>query len=116
MTKPKKTERRKHSQSVDVARTGARASGSHSTGDNSVGTGITAVLAAHPNHEAQRIERTESQPCRRIPSADFAMAVRELANFKWEPAGFPAGDGFDFWLQAEQEIRAVRADSTATPE
>jgi len=31
--------------------------------------------------------------------------VRKLAYMKWEAAGKPAGDGLDFWLQAEQEAR-----------
>lgn len=34
--------------------------------------------------------------------------IRELAYQKWEEAGCPSGDGFDFWLVAEQEIIADR--------
>ena len=31
-------------------------------------------------------------------------AIRELAYAKWEQAGWPSGDGIQFWLQAEQEL------------
>ncbi len=34
--------------------------------------------------------------------------IRELAYSKWEAAGCPSGDGFDFWLEAEQEVIAAR--------
>lgn len=30
--------------------------------------------------------------------------LRELAYYKWEQAGRPAGDGVQFWLQAEAEL------------
>lgn len=30
--------------------------------------------------------------------------IRMLAHTKWEAAGCPPGDGFDFWLAAEQEL------------
>lgn len=33
-------------------------------------------------------------------------AVRLLAHGKWEAAGCPAGDGVDFWLEAEREVNA----------
>jgi hypothetical protein len=32
--------------------------------------------------------------------------IRELAYLKWEAAGYPNGDGVDFWLQAEEELSA----------
>lgn len=31
-------------------------------------------------------------------------AVRLSAYLKWESAGKPAGDGVQFWLEAEQEL------------
>ncbi len=31
-------------------------------------------------------------------------AIRELAYQKWEAAGCPSGDGFDFWIEAEYEV------------
>jgi hypothetical protein len=50
-------------------------------------------------------------PCQDQPIDRFNMAVRELAYLKWEAAGFPSGDGFDFWLEAEREVKANRAAS-----
>lgn len=32
-------------------------------------------------------------------------AIRLLAYQKWEAAGSPAGEGMEFWLAAEQEIK-----------
>jgi hypothetical protein len=32
-------------------------------------------------------------------------AIRLRACFLWEAAGRPAGDGVDFWLRAEQQLR-----------
>ena len=37
--------------------------------------------------------------------------IRDLAYAKWEAAGCPSGDGFDFWLEAEQEVIALRTGS-----
>lgn len=34
-------------------------------------------------------------------SQDIAMRAYE----KWQAAGRPAGDGVDFWLEAEKELR-----------
>ena len=34
------------------------------------------------------------------------QAIRELAYSKWEEAGYPAGDGVNFWLEAETELKA----------
>ena len=58
------------------------------------------ALTEDQNHEA------ECQPCQECAIDEFDMAIRELAYIKWEAAGFPAGDGFDFWLEAEREIKA----------
>jgi len=38
-------------------------------------------------------------------------AIRLLAHRKWEMAGFPAGDGFDFWLEAEREVNSKQDKS-----
>lgn len=40
------------------------------------------------------------------PVDAFDARIRELAHHKWEAAGCPPGDGFDFWLEAEREINA----------
>jgi hypothetical protein len=41
-------------------------------------------------------------------------AIARRAYFLWEAAGRPPGDGVDFWLQAERELRAAApADKTA---
>jgi len=37
-------------------------------------------------------------------------SVRERAYLLWEKAGYPIGDGVDFWITAEQELLA---DATA---
>ena len=34
--------------------------------------------------------------------------IRELAYRKWQAAGCPTGDGFDFWVDAEREVTAAR--------
>ena len=41
----------------------------------------------------------------RQPSFDEA-AIRLRAYQKWETAGRPDGNGIDFWLEAERELRA----------
>jgi hypothetical protein len=35
-------------------------------------------------------------------------AIRLLAYRKWEAAGRPAGDGINFWLEAERELLPAR--------
>ena len=39
-------------------------------------------------------------------------AIRLLAHGKWEAAGCPAGDGVEFWLEAEREVTAERSGSS----
>ncbi len=34
-------------------------------------------------------------------------AIRLNAYLKWEAAGRPVGDGVDFWLEAERELRQL---------
>ncbi len=34
--------------------------------------------------------------------------IRARAHIKWEAAGRPAGDGIEFWLEAEREVNADR--------
>ena len=33
-------------------------------------------------------------------------AVRERAYLLWEKAGYPSGDGVNFWIDAETELKA----------
>jgi len=33
-------------------------------------------------------------------------AVRERAYLLWEKAGYPTGDGVNFWIDAETELKA----------
>jgi hypothetical protein len=50
-------------------------------------------------------------PSNQQPSDACEEAIRVLAHHKWEAAGGPAGDGLDFWLEAEQEVHAERSGS-----
>ena len=50
-------------------------------------------------------------PSNQLPANDCEDAIRALAHRKWEAAGCPAGDGLDFWLEAEQEVIAERSTS-----
>ena len=45
-----------------------------------------------------------SSPAPTIPTAPTHDEIRELAYRKWEAAGWPAGDGVEFWLAAEREL------------
>lgn len=44
----------------------------------------------------------------RQPTNACDESIRTLAYHNWEEAGCPAGDGVDFWLEAEREINMVR--------
>ncbi len=52
-----------------------------------------------------------SHPERAIPPADpdnvdvSEEDIRQLAYRRWEEAGRPDGDGTEFWLQAERELK-----------
>lgn len=109
MPRTKQNEQKGHSQpaSSEVA---------DATATSSAATSSTTTLTAEPNHEAECPDQTQSHPGQERPADDFSMAVRELAYYKWEAAGFPEGDGFDFWLQAEREIRAAQPASTPARE
>jgi hypothetical protein len=43
-------------------------------------------------------------------------AIRLNAYLKWEAAGKPGGDGVDFWLQAERELRQLLSKAPAAGE
>ena len=102
MTKTKRHDRNdqsKHANSEDVAVTSARPA--------EFGSSV---------HQTESLDQTGGQPSPVNSSDDFDMAVRELAYSKWEAAGFPEGDGFDFWLEAERELHANQSPSTPTQE
>jgi hypothetical protein len=40
-----------------------------------------------------------------VEDSNTEQQVRELAYKKWQVAGEPEGDGVQFWLDAEREIR-----------
>ena len=109
MTKMKRSDRNensKHTSSQDMAVTAA----------SSAELSSAVSVSVNPDHETESPDQTVNQPSHENSSDDFDMAVRELAYFKWEAAGFPEGDGFDFWLEAERELRAPQPPSTPTPE
>lgn len=37
-------------------------------------------------------------------SSSMEDKIRELAYLKWEKAGYPQGNGVEYWLQAEEEM------------
>lgn len=109
MTKTKRHDRNDHSK--------------HANAGDGAGTAASlaeskpaASVSISPDQETVSDDQTMSQPSHENSSDDFDMAVRELAYFKWEAAGFPEGDGFDFWLEAERELRANQPPSAPTPE
>jgi hypothetical protein len=66
---------------------------------------VSRAKAKHKN----RVE-TAAQPEQSIPEAPrppeaSEERIREAAYLKWEAAGRPDGDGVDFWLRAERELR-----------
>lgn len=60
----------------------------------------TITLPAEPTHDVVAWAAVDS-------AADREETIRVLAYAKWEAAGCPAGDGVDFWLEAEQEVATV---------
>lgn len=63
-----------------------------------VDTGVTEALASDGGSASAPLE---NQPT----SIASEETIRELAHRKWEAAGCPTGDGTDFWLEAEKEVR-----------
>ena len=51
-------------------------------------------------------------PSNQEPTYAREEAIRALAHRNWEAAGCPAGDGFDFWLEAEREVNTERSGSS----
>lgn len=71
------------------------------------------AAVAQANDQSQQ---SEARECREQSIDDFDMAIRELAYLKWEAAGSPAGDGLDFWLEAERESKANHEGSDTAAE
>jgi hypothetical protein len=66
--------------------------------------------ADHPEQTTKAIGNaalTGPQSCEssQYPTGDCEGAIRVLAHSKWERAGRPSGDGLNFWLEAEREVR-----------
>jgi len=51
------------------------------------------------------LNRDESARPKQPPWEGQDEAIRVLAYQKWEAAGCPEGDGTEFWLDAEQEVK-----------
>ena len=60
-------------------------------------------------------EREATCPANQQPADGCDETIRSVAYSKWEAAGCPAGDGFDFWLEAEREVIAERNGSSSAP-
>lgn len=50
------------------------------------------------------------------PPAVCCEKIREAAYRKWEAAGSPCGDGVDFWLAAEAELKTTAENKVAVDE
>lgn len=58
---------------------------------------VTVPLTAEPNcPPACPVKDQPVEPCEET--------IRTLAYLKWEAAGYPPGDGVEFWLTAEREV------------
>ena len=77
------------------------------TADVSIADLTTVTLAGEQGGEAACSSNRQQPPDAR------EEAIRERAHRKWEAAGRPAGDGLDFWLEAEREIHAERAGASS---
>jgi hypothetical protein len=61
-----------------------------------------AQLSASASACEQNSEQCPEQVC--------CEKIRERAYYKWEQAGYPEGDGANFWLEAEAELQAETAE------
>ena len=69
--------------------------------------GTTPPPASARTNPADTASATRLQPPRPagVPTED---AIRARAYALWQQAGEPGGDGVEFWLRAEQELRNPR--------
>lgn len=63
----------------------------------------TVTLTAEEGREAEC-------PSNGQPTSACEEMIRARAHSKWEAADCPAGDGVEFWLEAEREVNAERPD------
>lgn len=60
---------------------------------------------------------SEAVPPLNVQNNEFREeAIRTLAHQKWESAGCPAGDGVEFWLEAEREVDSELSHLCPSPE
>lgn len=78
-----------------MTQTSRQTNASPSTSEDAVVSERTTMLLR------EDLNRDESDPANQQPE----KAIRALAYQKWEAAGCPEGDGTEFWLEAEQEIK-----------
>ena len=76
-----------------------------SANDSIAAPAVPATLTGEHECEAARPENQQ-------PHNTCEEAIRVLAHGKWEAAGYPVGDGFGFWLEAEREVNADRIGSS----
>ena len=70
----------------------------------------TGVVITDPNATVA-LTGEKGGPSNQQPVTFSEEATRVLAHRKWEVAGRPAGDGVEFWLEAEREVKAERSTS-----
>jgi len=81
--------------------------GSNPTGKT--GTSSSQTQVATKIETVSRVRKpVEPQQMTESHADGLEERIRELAYEKWEAAGRPAGDGTDFWVSAELEIRKPR--------
>jgi hypothetical protein len=56
------------------------------------------------HHRINIHQLLDRSPSRAVPEDD----IRLLAYYKWEAAARPEGDGVQFWLDAENDLRQCR--------
>jgi hypothetical protein len=79
-----------------------------STDDSVADPSATVTLTGEHGREATCLSNEQ-------PADGCEETIRAVAYSKWEAAGHPAGDGLDFWLEAEREVIAERNGSSSAP-
>lgn len=63
--------------------------------------------------QGQKAQLSAASACEQeqtsCPEQVCCEKIRERAYYKWEQAGYPEGDGSNFWLEAEAELQAETA-------